>query len=127
MGGPKGLVRPDPSPEIVEDAQIDDSADVDGMARADEIGRVAPGEIGEISELGEIGAPDEIHALAAELAAGRLTAREVIDRLVDAAAGPGLDDIARAELRAMLGDLVAADPHLGALARALAGAPSSQL
>ena len=57
-----------------------------------------------------------MHALSAEVAAGRLTPREAIDRLVEATAGPELDASERAELREMLTDLVANDPYLGALA-----------
>jgi hypothetical protein len=60
-------------------------------------------------------APD-IEALSAEVAAGRLTAREAIDRLVDATATAEMDPADRAELREMLSELVANDPYLGALA-----------
>jgi hypothetical protein len=59
----------------------------------------------------------EVAQLAAELAAGRLTTREAIDRLVDRiAAGAELDPDDRAELRALLADLIEYDPHLGAIA-----------
>ena len=57
-----------------------------------------------------------VEALAAEVAAGRLTQREAIDRLVEATAGPGLDAAERADLRELLTDLVANDPYLGGLA-----------
>jgi hypothetical protein len=66
-------------------------------------------------------ATGEVEALAAELAAGRLTPREAIDRLVEATADPGLGATERAELRVLLGDLLANDPHLGALVGALIG------
>nr|MDQ3365426.1 hypothetical protein [Myxococcota bacterium] len=58
----------------------------------------------------------EIEAMSAEVAAGRLTAREAIEQLVDAAAGPELDAAERADLRELLTDLVANDPYLGGLA-----------
>jgi len=59
----------------------------------------------------------ELAALAAELAAGRLTAHEAIDRLVDRiAAGAELERDDRDELRALLADLIEYDPHLGAIA-----------
>ena len=58
----------------------------------------------------------DIDALAAEVAAGRLTPREAIDRLVDATAGEELDPAERAELREMLVELIANDPYLGSLA-----------
>lgn len=57
-----------------------------------------------------------LEALAADVAAGRLTQREALDRLVEAAAGPELEPSERAELRELLRDLVANDPHLRALA-----------
>jgi hypothetical protein len=57
----------------------------------------------------------DIDALAADVAAGRLTPHEAIDRLVDATAA-GLDATERAELREMISDLVANDPYLSGLA-----------
>ena len=57
----------------------------------------------------------DIEALAAEIAAGRMTPKEAVDRLVDATAGPELGAAERAELRELLRDLVANDPHLGGL------------
>lgn len=64
---------------------------------------------------GPTGASD-VSALACEIAAGRLTQREAIDRLIEATAGPELDATERAELRELLTDLVANDPYLGGLA-----------
>ncbi|HWU89147.1 MAG TPA: hypothetical protein VN253_17900 [Kofleriaceae bacterium] len=58
----------------------------------------------------------DLDALAAEVSAGRLTPHEAIERLIDATAGPDLGATERAELREMLTDLVANDPHLAALA-----------
>jgi hypothetical protein len=60
---------------------------------------------------------DDIAALAAEVAAGRLTRGEALERLLDAAAGPELPAAERAELRALLADLVASDPYLGDVVR----------
>jgi hypothetical protein len=57
----------------------------------------------------------DVRPIADEIAAGRLTPREAIDRLVDATAGPGLGAAERAELRALLTDVIANDPVLGAL------------
>ncbi len=53
----------------------------------------------------------DIDALAAEVAAGRLTPREAIDQLVESTATPDLSAAERAELREMLADLVANDPY----------------
>jgi hypothetical protein len=92
IGGPKGPGGPDGLP------QIDDVA---GEAAIEQAPATA--------------ATGDVEALAAEVAAGRLTPHEAIDRLVEAAAGPGLDATERAELRELLTDLVTNDPHLGAL------------
>ncbi|HET7500639.1 MAG TPA: hypothetical protein VFK02_06530 [Kofleriaceae bacterium] len=78
-----------------------------------EIGNVA-GELPVEQVQGPVRASD-VEALAAEIAAGRLTPREAIERLVDATAGPELDPTERAELRELLTDLVASDPYLGNL------------
>jgi uncharacterized membrane protein len=59
-------------------------------------------------------------ALAAEIAAGRLTPRQAIDYLVDAA-GAQLDPADRVEFRDMLTDLFANDPHLRSLITNLGG------
>ncbi len=59
----------------------------------------------------------ELDALAADLAAGRLTPREAVDRLADEiSSARGLDATERAELRELLADLVANDPYLASLA-----------
>ena len=92
IGGPKGPDGPDGP------ADIDDIA---GEAAIEHAPAAAPG--------------GGIEALAAEVAAGRLTPHEAIDRLVEATAGPGLGATERAELRELLTDLVTNDPHLGAL------------
>ena len=93
IGGPKGPTGPS---DIDAPEGVDDVADVE---RASEATR----------------SPD-IDALSAEVAAGRMTAREAIDRLVDATATADMDAAERAELRELLTDLVANDPYLGALA-----------
>lgn len=89
------------------------------------------GDVGDVADVGEVaadaaveraagaGGTSDIAALSAEVAAGRLTAREAIDRLVDDAAGPDLGPAERAELREILTDLVENDPYLGSLARQL--------
>ena len=113
IGGPKGPGGPDgPS-------QIDDLDDVAGEAPigqargAPQVG--GPSELGGLSGPGEVTDLGDIEALASEVAAGRLTPREAIDRLVDATAGPELGATERAELRELLSDLVAHDPYLAGL------------
>lgn len=93
IGGPKGPGGPE------------------GAAELDDVAGDVPVE----QAHGTTGASEAL-ALAAEVAAGRLTQREAIDRLVEATAGPGLDAAERAELRELLTDLVANDPYLGGLA-----------
>jgi hypothetical protein len=96
IGGPKapgGAEGPSGPPEINDVAGDAPVEHAQGIARA-----------------------SDLEALAAEVAAGRLTPREAIDRLVDATASPGLDAAERAELRELLTDLVANDPYLGGLA-----------
>jgi hypothetical protein len=92
IGGPKGPVGPEGPSEIDDVAGDAPVEQAQGTARA-----------------------SDVEALAAEVAAGRLTQREAIDRLVDATAGPGLGAAERAELRELLTDLVANDPYLGGL------------
>jgi hypothetical protein len=76
----------------------------------------APASSAPLERSAAAGHTPDIAALSAEVAAGRLTPREAIDRLVDATAGPELGPTERAELRELLTDLVANDPYLGALA-----------
>jgi hypothetical protein len=92
VGGPKGPDGPE------------------GPSEIDDVAGDAP-----VEHAQGVNTASGLDALAAEIAAGRLTPREAIDRLVEATAGPGLDAAERAELRELLTDLVAHDPHLGAL------------
>jgi len=96
IGGPKGPTGPS------------------GPNEVDDLGEVA--EAGEVERAAGTGRATDIDALSAEVAAGRLTPREAIDRLVDATATADMDATERAELRELLTDLVANDPYLGALA-----------
>jgi len=114
IGGPKGPGGPD-GPEGPDGPGDVDAADAgraaDAARGADAVGRDAG-----IEQAAAAGRAGDVDALAAEIAAGRLTPHEAIERLVDAAAGPELGAAERAELRELLTDLVAHDPHLGALA-----------
>ena len=91
IDGPAGPARPDDASEIAELAG-DPPVDAAGAAPA-----------------------TDLDALAADLAAGRVSPREAVDRLLEAAAGPDLDPAERAELRELFNDLIANDPHLGSL------------
>lgn len=102
IGGPKGPSGP---------TDIDAADAAEGADAAD-----AAGDVADVERAAATGHTPDIDALAAEIAAGRLTAREAIDRLVDATATPEMDAAERAELRELLTDLVANDPYLGSLA-----------
>ena len=105
IGGPKGPKGPD-GPSSIDD--VDDVDNTDPTAPAETAG------VAESRTISGAG-PVDVDALAGEIAAGRLTPHEAIDRLVEATAGPDLDAAERAELREMLTDLVANDPYLGRL------------
>ena len=96
IGGPSGPSGPDGPSEIEVDAIVGE----------------AP-----VEQARSAGEAAELDALAAEVAAGRLTPHEAIDRLIEATAGAGaeLGAAERAELRELLTDLVTNDPYLGAL------------
>jgi hypothetical protein len=98
VGGPTGPGGPDGPSEPSEASQIEEVAGDAPVEQAQ--GAVRAG---------------DVEALAAEVAAGKLTPREAIDQLVEATAGPGLGAAERAELRELLTDLVANDPYLGGL------------
>lgn len=95
IGGPKGPGGPDGP---------DDVQETTGLSPAS------------TERVDDAAATSMVDQLAADLAAGKLTQREAIDRLVEATAGPELGAAERAELRELLTDLVANDPFLGGLA-----------
>jgi hypothetical protein len=88
-------------------------------------GPEGPDEVQEVGDAGHAAtveaaratrAVGELEAMAADIAAGKLTAHEAIDRLVAEIAGTApLDTAERAELRDMLADLVENDPYLQSL------------
>jgi hypothetical protein len=98
VGGPKGPGGPD------------GPGGVDG---ADEISDTH--EVGDASAVrGNL--PAGIDALAADIAAGKITPREAVDRLVDEIAGTDqIGATERAELRELITDMVANDPYLSSL------------
>jgi hypothetical protein len=96
VGGPKGPGGPE-GPDDVED--VHDASEV--------------GDVGEVAGTAPAG---NIDALAADVAAGRLTPQQAVDRLVDEIAGTQqLDAADRAELKELMQDLIANDPNLAAL------------
>ena len=96
IGGPKGPSGPS------------------GPDGPDDIGDA--GDIGELDAARATKAAGELEAMAADIAAGTLTPREAIDRLVNDIAGADqLGSAEQADLREMLTDLVANDPYLQSL------------
>ena len=73
-------------------------------------------EVGDVSEVAGTAPTGNVDVLAADLAAGRLTPQQAVDRLVDEIAGTQqLDATERAELKELMQDLIANDPNLAAL------------
>ena len=96
IGGPKGPSGPTGPGDVDDVGDIDDVSGVD----AAQASKAATG----------------LEAMAADIAAGKLTANEAIDRLVNEIAGSDqLGSTEQAELREMLTDLVANDPYLQSL------------
>lgn len=93
IGGPKGPSEIDGTDAVDE---LDGPDAADGLERASGI------------------AAGQLDALAADIAAGKLTTREAIDRMVDQA-GAELGQTEKAELRELIVDLVENDPYLRAL------------
>jgi len=63
----------------------------------------------------ELGTTDPLSALAADVAAGRISPEAALDQIIDQTISPDLGPAERAELRELIADLVATDPHLAAL------------
>ena len=93
VGGPKGPGGP---------------SDVDGPDGIDQLD-----DVGSLDSTTAARAADGLEAMAQEIAAGRLSPREAVDKLVDEIAGTeSLGATERAELRDLLTDLVENDPYL---------------
>jgi hypothetical protein len=96
VGGPKGPGGPE-GPD-----DLDDVADV--------------GTDSSVSSTTAAKAAGGLEAMASEIAAGKLTPREAVDKIVDEIAGTDqLGAGERAELRELLSDLVENDPYLQSL------------
>ena len=107
IGGPKGPKGPD-GPDANAGPDASDGPDKLSGGRGPDAASAA-------GATGATGQAD-IDAIAADIAAGKLTPREAVDKLVDQIAGTDvLDPADRAELREMMADLVANDPHLQGL------------
>ncbi len=110
IGGPKGPGGP-AGPGGPEGAEGTDAvADVGDVHDVADVGDIR----GAAGASGAAGTSD-VDALAADVAAGKITRREAVDQLVESMAGPELGAGERAELRELLSDLVDSDPYLGSL------------
>ena len=99
IGGPKGPSGP---------------SGPDGPDGPDDVGDV--GDVGDVTGATAARAASGLEAMASEIAAGKQTAREAVDKIVDEIAGSDqLGNTERAELRELLTDLVANDPYLQSL------------
>ncbi len=79
-------------------------------------GPEAPDEAADVASVGSAAPASNLDALAADIAAGKLTPQQAVERLVDEIAGTkGLDATERAELKELMADLIANDPNLAAL------------
>lgn len=94
--GPSGIDGPEGVDELAGPEGLDGPDAADGLERASGV------------------AAGQLDALAADIAAGKLTTREAIDRMVDQA-GADLGQTEKAELRELIVDLVENDPYLSAL------------
>jgi hypothetical protein len=91
---------------------VGDVGDVDDVRDA--------GGVADVGAASAARAAGGLEAMAADIAAGKLTANEAIDRLVGEIAGSDqLSGAEQAELREMLTDLVANDPYLQSLVNRL--------
>lgn len=99
IGGPKGPNGPT-GPEGSDATDATDATE--GADQVTDVGAAAP--------------TGNLDALAADIAAGKLTPQQAVDKLVDEIAGTkGLDATERAELKELMSDLIANDPQLAAL------------
>ena len=75
-----------------------------------------PDDVADVADVGSAAPTTNLDALAADIAAGKLTPQQAVDKLVDEIAGTkGLDASERAELEELMSDLIANDPQLAAL------------
>ena len=111
IGGPKGPSGPS-GPDSPDDVGgVGDAGDVGGAGGVGDAG-----DVGEVDAARAARAAGDLEAMAADIASGKLTTHEAIERMVDEIAGSDqLGAAERAELREMLTDLVANDPYIQSL------------
>ncbi len=93
-------------------ASTDGVADSSATSFADQVRSASPEPTTTTTTTGSAGSVD---ALAAEISAGRMTPSQAVDVLLDQTAGPDLPVQQRAQLRELLTDMLANDPHFAQL------------
>lgn len=113
IGGPGGIGGPEGPGGPAGPGGPEGAEGTDAVADVGDVRDVA--DVGDVrGASGATGASD-VDALAADVAAGKITRREAVDQLVQSMAGPEMGAGERAELRELLSDLVDSDPYLGSL------------
>lgn len=102
VGGPSGPSGPE-GPDGPDADGLEGARETEGTTGADAIARPASTD------------GVDTQAIAAEIAAGRLSPHEAIEQLVDAMAGPDVPSEMRAGMRELLKDELENDPHLQSL------------
>lgn len=114
IGGPKGPGGPT-GPDGPDAADGPDAPDA-ASASADAEQAHSAAAARDVGSVGNAAPTSSLDALAADIAAGKLTPQQAVDRLVDEMVGAkGLDASERAELEELMADLIANDPNLAAL------------
>lgn len=117
IGGPKGPSGPG-GPEQLDDVEgADAGRGLDGPSGPAGANGAEAATAGQAAQAAaSTSATADLDRIAADLSAGRLTPHEAVDQLVaglvDTETLPAAD---RAELRELMTDLLASDPHLSAL------------
>ncbi len=104
-GGPAGPGGPD-GPDALDGSDAAHTTDAAHSAEAAH----------DVANIGSAAPTSNLDALAADIATGKLTPQQAVDRLVDEVAGTrGLDASERAELKELMAELIENDPNLSAL------------
>jgi hypothetical protein len=115
VGGPGGVGPKGPTADPAATSAADEAGASESTSAASSAGSAeASAQAGAAQRASIAAGLHGMDALAGEIAAGRLTPRQAIDYLVDAA-GVGLEAGEQTQLRELLSDLFANDPHLQSL------------
>ncbi len=123
INGPGGPTRPSgpaespsgPAGPTDSAAAADGAADASATNFADQVRNASANTTTAAATSG----PNSVDALATEINAGRMTPNQAIEVLLDQTAGPDLPVEQRAQLRELLTDMLANDPHFAELTRRL--------